>query len=86
MRHNRGVPAASRQSFKDACVGSTFVKMEWLGIKLGSEFLDLRRFHKIGAASLILIIEAAQARLALYAEGVERKGDGRFHGPSHKAC
>src|SRR6266849_6036714 len=52
--HCCGVPAASCQSLKDACLGSTFVKMEWLGIKLSSEFFDPRRFHNIGSRSEFL--------------------------------
>src|SRR5579871_1534143 len=49
--HCCGVPAASCQSFKDAHLCSAFVKMEWLGIKLGGEFFDPSLFHNVGSRS-----------------------------------
>jgi hypothetical protein len=47
----RRMPSTRRQSLEDACLGSAFVKMEWLRIKFRRELLDLRRFHNVGFRS-----------------------------------
>src|SRR5215467_12356703 len=42
-----GMPAAGRQSFKDARPCRRFVEMERLGVELGGELFNTRRFHQI---------------------------------------